>query len=1465
MTKEQPKKILFKTLKWIGITFMTVLIVLSLLFAGIQTDTAKRGLARFVSDTLRQEGLGIQIQGLDGFIPFCFSIENLSLTDPEGVLFHARDLRLAWHPLSLIHGHLRIAEVKAPFIAVQRLPKTPPQHENERQPIIPALPLWPLSLPDIRIEELKVEQIHLAGPVLGQAADLSLHGTMSADHHHFMSQFILDYRDKSKSLIDLLLVLEGEKPVMDLRLTIDESEPGLISFLLGLKEKGPLHAELIGKGPLTNWPAALSVAIERLGTLKADVLLTARENLLLKINGRAGFTESMLSSFPVSLPISHTNPFQLEFDMGSIQKPFMKSLTLSTSWARARIETTLHEGQPLTGRYALQVPDLSVFEDLLGGETGGGMDLSGEFSGPLHQPCTNLKLDISQPRFQKYRARALTLVLDLEGSGKGSWTFPSLKAHLKGHIEGLLQGEGDQIIPADPFEWDLQAAIRKIKQDTWRFDHLRFESGDSWFTFTGQLDSSLALKGTMEADIPDMANVLPFRLRNFQGRLHLQAEGQGQLSPPIVSAKVQGYTEGIKGLHPELDALLKSKTAYSGRIILKPQSSIEIQGLTLEASWASLSGRASINLNTKEISGTACLNLPELEVLKDLTGVDMNGPLGLEGTFSGKIYDPAIQTRARAGPLILEGWLLEQVEISARACGIMDAIQGDFAIHVRKDGKDLTSNGEFLKKGERLELSQWVLKGFGATLQGRMQIGLREPSLNGNIQAQGLDLADVSSALGYPMKGRIDLNARLQKEPESQTLFLDLKGQSISSGYGHAEKLVLQTTIRNLFTDPSIKMTLDVSDFKRKQLELHSFSCEAEGTISAADFKINADGVLSERPLTLESTGMFEMSDEYILLRLESLMGRFERNRFRISEPVLFRKTGTDYDLEWKDWIFEGGTTSAAVHYSQREVRTDVRIRSFPASLLTMFGFPDISGTMTGKLEIRGQSEKPEVTFNLQGQDLQVKDLASIGLPSAQINMKGGYSAEKIQASLETAGLPDLKIEADLTMPVRITLDPSNFQFIPRGPLDGKMIANADLESLATFFVWEDQSLKGLVAMDLTVGGQWDAPRIDGIIRVKDGSYEHLRHGLVINNLQITADMRGRTIVIKNASAADGQDGRITAEGWLSLDRTRQFPLNLVLGLKKCTLIRRQDLTVTLDGDMNLSGNLHDMVMAGNLTVGPAEYRLPERPEVDIPELDVREIHVPRPGKTMKKDEASGKTSELELDMKINSPGQVFIRGRNLSSEWEGDIQVKESVTAPVIIGRLNIIRGRYTFYGKHFDLIEGTIQFSGLTPPSPSFWITAVNERSDLTVRILISGTPDLLNIALESDPVYPEEEILSRLLFGRSLAEITPFQALMLANAVGSLAGAGGGGVNDFIENTRELLGVDELSVTPYETGQTRVRVGKYLNEDVFVQLEKGFGADNEGSRVSVEVRISPHLSLESEAGPEGGDAILNWRWDY
>ena len=66
--------------------------------------------------------------------------------------------------------------------------------------------------------------------------------------------------------------------------------------------------------------------------------------------------------------------------------------------------------------------------------------------------------------------------------------------------------------------------------------------------------------------------------------------------------------------------------------------------------------------------------------------------------------------------------------------------------------------------------------------------------------------------------------------------------------------------------------------------------------------------------------------------------------------------------------------------------------------------------------------------------------------------------------------------------------------------------------------------------------------------------------------------------------------------------------------------------------------------------------------------------------------------------------------------------------------------------------LTKGIINFSGAVPPDPTVDIEATARKGDLTAIVRIQGEARKPKLTLDSEPVLPQDEILSRLMFDRS-----------------------------------------------------------------------------------------------------------------
>ena len=222
------------------------------------------------------------------------------------------------------------------------------------------------------------------------------------------------------------------------------------------------------------------------------------------------------------------------------------------------------------------------------------------------------------------------------------------------------------------------------------------------------------------------------------------------------------------------------------------------------------------------------------------------------------------------------------------------------------------------------------------------------------------------------------------------------------------------------------------------------------------------------------------------------------------------------------------------------------------------------------------------------------------------------------------------------------------------------------------------------------------------------------------------------------------------------------------------------------------------------------------------------------------------------LAIHAKAPGGLMVSGLGLRSEWSTEVDIAGTPTNPAITGRADLVRGDYEFAGRQFALSRGVIRFAGEVPANPALDIEANANATGLNATIRVTGVAAKPEIAFASTPALPQDELLSRLLFGTSITKLSAPEALQLAAAVAALQN-GGNGLNP-INAVRRAAGLDRLRILPADpqTGQgTSIAAGKFVTRRLYAEII----TDGQGySATRVEFQVTRWLSLLSSISTLG-----------
>jgi translocation and assembly module TamB len=511
---------------------------------------------------------------------------------------------------------------------------------------------------------------------------------------------------------------------------------------------------------------------------------------------------------------------------------------------------------------------------------------------------------------------------------------------------------------------------------------------------------------------------------------------------------------------------------------------------------------------------------------------------------------------------------------------------------------------------------------------------------------------------------------------------------------------------------------------------------------------------------------------------------------------------------------------------------------------------PDLRGQVTGRVSMQGQGDTLRGSANID-----LKQLRSVDAPRG-LAVDGTLNADlsdnilrlRAQANDGTA----VQATADVSLPVEASAAPLRLAIARTRDMSGQVAIRGQIQPIWDLFLGGAQSLSGQVNGQATLAGTLNAPRLNGRLDLEQGAFRDSATGLRLESVTLASRFNDSQAVIERFQATDGLKGEVSGSGDLGL--RQGSPSTLQLELTRFRVIDNDIAQARANGRLTaVRGADGNIRLTGAVNIDEAEIS-PELPGSNgIVKMDVVEINRPG-GDPVETEKKTAGGPQIGLDLTLTGR-EIHLRGRGLNVELAANARVRGTIAQPQLTGTANVVRGDYEFAGKRFVFDDRGSVILSTDPARIRLNLQAVREDPALTAVIKVTGSAAEPKIELTSTPALPQDEILSQVLFGRSAAQLSPFEAAQLASAVASLAGGGG---FDVIGNLRELAGLDRLSFSG-EASSLTVAGGRYITDDVYLEV---IGGAERGAAVSVEWQVRRNLAITSKFGGEG-DTSLSVRW--
>jgi translocation and assembly module TamB len=885
---------------------------------------------------------------------------------------------------------------------------------------------------------------------------------------------------------------------------------------------------------------------------------------------------------------------------------------------------------------------------------------------------------------------------------------------------------------------------------------------------------------------------------------------------------------------------------------------VALSGIEMDSGRIKIVGEGEADLNAGETSGRFQVSVPDLAFLSKPAGVQLSGSLTGGIQIHGPISAPILTASITTEPIDVSGVAFEKVEANIRTDRFTPDWSGDLDLEAVYGGQPLKLQGQYSVDRERL-----LFDGPGAQAAGHARWdfanAVLEGAMTGEVEAPGL----ISEVLGQGIQGKAHLQVSANGDARGQDVQFNLSAPKIVSSYGKAEGLDVSGRIHDLFGHMAGEAKIKLVSLEKETTHIKGVTLIAKGEPHKVHFEGGVAGELEEEPFNLKAGGNLTLSSGGSILEMSLLEGGVAGHELALHGPARVRFVQQGFVLEKTEIRLDKSSLSAEGRAGPEGMAFHGRFEGIPLDVIRMSGLPHLKGIASGTVRITGPIHAPVAEADLEIKGLRPDGEVFDHLPDASIRASAHVEDGMFSSNAVLEGVSEKPIEATLKVPVAFRLSPFGFTFRSGGAMEGRLDAEVNLQTSASYFPSGDQRAKGELKAALSLSGSPDSPRLTGTLRLKGSAYDHLGLGLLLRDVDLQLTATDDQVEITTFRATDGEKGSIDLKGKATVGGSQPVHFELTGQLHEFKAVRQDNTTITASGPFAVKGSTKSMDVSGDLVLEPVEIRIPDQFPPEVVPLNVIEVHG---GQSEMIEEQTNPEQTpafpITLDLRLNMPERVFLRGRGLDSEWEGKLRIKGSAKRPSVTGNLSVVRGTANVLGQVFRLTSGSVVFDGAFPPSPQLDLIAEKKSTDMTASIHVTGTPSAFSIKLESDPPLPSDEILSRVLFGKSTTQISPVQALTLAQSISELSGQKTLGVFD---RTRKMLGLDQLGVTQSDGAQggTAVSVGKYVGNNVYLQAQKT--VTGQGGKVGMEVDVTPNIKLDTEAGTDAAQVGVIWQWEY
>ena len=1419
--------------------------VIAVGFGLLQTGTGKHWVAATLTKSLSTPSSTITVGTIQGLVPFDIQVDRIALGDAGGTWLTVDKAALAWSPTALLHGQLRVDALTAEAITVLRQPAPSEPSSNSSGFALPRLPVA------VDLRRLEVGRLAIAPTLAGgdnASASISAHGLLTGDRADLAVRLARTDGQPGAGLLDAKYDVAAN--ALALKLDVNEPTGVLLDAALARTDHLPLRMTLDGSGPLSGWQGQFHFLSGQGIHSDATIGIAAGHGTRVALKGGASVTPLLAENLrPL---IGETVTFDITAADDGKGGFSLAPSHIALAAVKIDVQGSRSAQGALDGKLHIAVPDTGVVQPLVGKPTTGAIAIDMTLGGTADRPNMTVS-ETGGLTFGDIAVEGLKINAKANGKNGPAKDNPAFDLTVDATADDL--NDAATGMSYGPLALHV-AGTADAKGQSVDIRDLTANGGGV----------DLKGSGSFRNDIADGKATLTATDLSVIGKMfELPLAGAANLDIAVstdraktMTARLTGKGDDLRTGTPAADALLAGGLTIDANGTRDAAGKVTLGSLVLTTARARIEGSGGFDPGDRAVNGTVTASLTDLKALSVAVKSPLAGSGKLTATAGGTLDAPTLDAQATLDRLAFGATRIDHFETSIQA---PHGLNGPATAKGRiVSGKlNETIEAEFTRDDpQTYRLNRLKLAGTGGSVEGALVAAPAAQRVSGRLTVMSGDLSVWSGVAGLPLAGKVDLSLNLPANggqgPVKATIqHLALGASPHSTGITHAS---LNGTLSGDLARQTGTLDLVAVGISTNGGAVTGAEAHIAAKDKTTDFRFKANGRARD-PFSVEMAGSATVQAGTSTLRLVSLMAKIGPDRISLTKPATIRIAPQAYQVMGLALSVDGGMIEGDATLSQKVASANLSLRELPLHPLAFLaGKPSVGGTVGGLITLSGTPQRPQAHIALVTKGLDVETDGPLPRPVMYLSAQADWRGDKADLEVKLASGTGESLALTGSVPIAFNLATLEPRVVKNEALTLSVKGGGKLENLTSIVPLGEDRVSGTFSIDVDVSGTTAAPHPSGRIAITGGHYANMALGTELDGIDLALTTSGERFVLDHLAATDGKSGKMGASGSIDLGKS-PAAVEFNLNFSDFLVARGDDMTIDADGDLKLMGTLKAMGVSGGLKVRHAEIYIPDRLPASVVSLDVTEVGGRVKGEAPKAEPVAPVSLQITLD----APGQLFVRGHGIVSEWNGHIDIGGTTAGPMLSGKLQVGNGSVDLLGQNFNIDRGVIRFDGGTTIDPVLDVQASATAGSVTAQVNVTGTANSPKLALTSTPTLPQDEILSRVLFGSNVGSLTPSQGLQLAAAAAQLA-QGGPGVMDRV---RSAVGLDRLDLssgganpngTQGAAKGTTVSGGKYIANGVFVGVAQGVGSNS--SQATVEVEITPNISVNSTFGSASGSGF-------